>query len=187
LIPLAIADSGKVARCDGAPMRPGVVMKNGMWKLGLAVALAAALPVMAKAPEQPQVESVSPHRWLGPAKAIHLAKTNSRPVAGVFVITVANTGRIGDKVYLNSKPDYKDPACLTFELQPHMLHELEAKLGGDVQEMLAGKTVAVWGAVKRVPIVNEDAPKKIIYFQTHVFVSDPNEVRIVPADLEASD
>jgi hypothetical protein len=165
-------------------------VKASLAKLAVALALATAMPAIpavAKAPETPEVERVSPHRWIGPAKAIRLVKTNSMPVAGVFVITVQATGRIDNKIYLNSKPDYKDPACLTIEIQPVALRELADRLGGDVQEKLQGKTIAVWGAVVRVPIAMDDAPKKVVYQQTHVIVTDPKEVRIVSADEQPVD
>ena len=144
------------------------------------MALTAATPP-ATTPDDSQVGRTSPHRWIFPAKAIRLAR-DAAPVAvaGVFVMKVEGTGSDRGTVFLNSKADYKDPACLTIRIQASLVPELEQRFGGDLQSALKGKRVVVAGAAKRIPIHMESTPRKVEYYQTQVVVVDAREVRIVP-------
>lgn len=95
-------------------------------------------------------------RMYAPGEAILLATKRhdetGRMLPGVFRMTVAATGRDGDRVYLNSIGDYRDPRCLTLRFVPKALEAFRAAHGMEPDAFFEGKDVTVVGIARRVRI-----------------------------------
>jgi hypothetical protein len=120
---------------------------------------------------------------IAPADAIRLAlDADPAGVPGTFAFEVVATGAIGESVYLNSYPDYRNPQNVTVEIYRSAAAVLREKLGPDLEAALKGRTVVVTGVVRRVPIFvgGPPKPKTPAYFQTHVKVHDAAQLRVAP-------
>ena len=120
---------------------------------------------------------------LTPFQAIlSAAERPEEGVTGVFRMEVRGGGRQDDFLYLNSEADYRDQRCLTLALPQSAALALEHKLGGDPTVALKGKTLRVTGTAKRTTIGfrNNGVMTDKYYYQTHVLITDPSQISIVP-------
>ena len=119
---------------------------------------------------------------LVPLQAIALA-ADAAPVGvrGVFELQVLASGRQGAYLYLNSEADYRDQRCLTIEIAPDAVRQLEAEHGNPLPEFFQGRHIRVAGEAIRTKIFfshNGRVTEKY-YYQTHVRVTDPAQIEWV--------
>lgn len=120
---------------------------------------------------------------ISPREAIVAAADAApRGVPGIFAIHVAATGRIGGRVFLNSQGDYRDQRNLTIAIAPPAAQALTQRHGAAPEAFFRGRNIEVRGAASRVRIDFTDdrhRPTGLYYYQTHVAVTDPDQIRIV--------
>lgn len=109
-------------------------------------------------------------------------------VTGVFEFQVRGSGRDREFVYLNSEKDYRDQRCLTIRMTRGNAADLGRRLGMSVRQDLIGKRIRVHGTAKRERIIVSSSGRRtgIYYYQTHVYVADPEQVELVGAWQEPS-
>jgi len=120
---------------------------------------------------------------MAPREAI-FAAADAAPgaVPGTFVMHVTATGRVGPRIYLNSEADYRDQRNLSIAISPWAAQQLAHRFGGAPEARLRGRTIAVRGAARRTRIGifdNFHRPTGLYYYQTHVAVTDADQIRIV--------
>jgi hypothetical protein len=117
-----------------------------------------------------------------PAQAV-LAAAEAAPagIRGVFLVRVQATGREGERVYLNSELDYRDQRNMTVNIEPIAARPLARLHGAPADIFFRGRVIEVDGVARRVRIdfVDKGGPTGKYYYQTHVFVSNPAQIRIV--------
>jgi hypothetical protein len=104
-------------------------------------------------------------------------------VFGTFDVHVLSTGNENGKVFLNSESDYRDQRDLTVELVPSVAHDLEKIYGAPPETFFRDKHIAVTGQALRVTVWFFDSDghqSDKYYYQTHVLVATPNQIRILP-------
>ena len=101
-------------------------------------------------------------------------------VSGVFALQVKGTGTQDGFTYLNSELDYRDQRCLTIAISPGVAKQLETRFGAPVIVALKGRRILVDGiaARTRVDFITDDRPTGKYYYQTHVRVTNPEQIRI---------
>ncbi|AXK72195.1 hypothetical protein DWG18_07795 [Lysobacter sp. TY2-98] len=107
--------------------------------------------------------------------------------AGIFALEAKGGALLGGSAFLNSESDYRDQRCLTIEFTPEAVARYRQKHGSDPKQDLTGKTLLVAGFAKRVRIdfMNEmRMPSGAFYYQTHVIITDPDQVSVVDPDSE---
>jgi hypothetical protein len=115
-------------------------------------------------------------------EAIRLAaEAAPQGVEGVFAITVRAVGSQGDRVYLNSELDYRDPRCLTIALTPTAATTLRDRLGPDLRAALIGREIRVRGRAERKTIhfTANGVPTGKYYFQIHVDVDNVAQITLM--------
>lgn len=120
---------------------------------------------------------------ISPREAIVAAADAApRGVPGIFAIHVAGTGRIDGRVFLNSEADYRDQRNLTIAIAPPAAQALAQRHGAAPDAFFRGRNIEVRGAARRERIDFTDdrhRPTGLYYYQTHVAVTDPDQIRIV--------
>ncbi|HMG46480.1 MAG TPA: hypothetical protein VK614_03365 [Allosphingosinicella sp.] len=120
---------------------------------------------------------------MGPREAIVAAADAApRVVPGVFAMRVTATGRVGPRIYLNSEADYRDQRNLTIAIEPWAAQQLARRYRGAPEPALRGHTIEVRGAARRQRIDfmnNFHRPTGLYYYQTHVRVTNADQIRIV--------
>lgn len=120
--------------------------------------------------------------WIEPPEAIRGAnEAPGRGMHGEFVLTVRNLDSYPDQSYLNSEKDYRDQRNLTIRMHTSIVPRLEKHLGVKFQE-LRGRRLVVRGIARRIRIdFADEAGKRTgkYYYQTHVEVFSPAQVRFV--------
>jgi hypothetical protein len=93
-----------------------------------------------------------------------------------YIMTVQGTGRENGRIYLNSQDDYRDPHTLTVEILPTALPAFKQAYGQDADTYFKGHRITVLGEAKRVTVWR--AESNTTYYQTHIVVSDPDQIKI---------
>lgn len=123
-----------------------------------------------------------------PRQAIEMA-ADAAPatVPGKFVLTVRATGREDDRIFLNSETDYRDQRNLTIVIPPLVSAMIVKKFGTPPDVYFAGKKITVTGEARRVKIVFtcSGLPTEKYYYQTHVELTDADDIEIVPVEAAA--
>lgn len=100
------------------------------------------------------------------------------PAPGIFALTVQGTGRQGDRVFLNSAPDYREPLNLTINFTPEAVQAFTKVYGAEPDVVLNGRPIEVRGYARKMRIAFRtngiDTGK--YYYQTHVIVDDPAQL-----------
>lgn len=106
------------------------------------------------------------------------ASAAPRPVYGLFWLRVQATGSIGDEVYLNSEQDYRDQRNITIVLRPAVAKALAKTYGANLPDVFLHHSMLVRGAARRVTIhfASEGQPSTKYYYQTHIVVTDPEQI-----------
>ncbi|HEY0626147.1 MAG TPA: hypothetical protein VGD10_05380 [Allosphingosinicella sp.] len=105
-----------------------------------------------------------------------------RAVPGIFAMKVSATGRNKKRVYLNSEQDYRDQRNITINIAPAAAERLARRYGAPADRFFMGKNIRVHGAARRERIDFVGAnlrPTGLYYYQTHVHVTDPDQISIV--------
>lgn len=150
-------------------------------RVSLTMLLAAALLAgCAGRPARPAQPAADAAPWIAPMQAVQLAAAASgRDVSGVFALTVQATGEDRGRLFLNSERDYRDPRNLSIAVDPQAEAGLAQRFGTPLQATLRGKRLLVSGAARRVRIdfTVDGKPSGKYYYQTHVRVTDPDQIR----------
>lgn len=120
--------------------------------------------------------------WISPPEAVHAANDDPhRGIRGSFVVTVQAVGEDERRIYLNTERDYRHQLNLTIALDRSLRDALQAQLGLPL-EQLHNHRLLVQGTARRVRIdfTPDGRPSGKYYFQTHVDVTDPRQVRLAP-------
>jgi hypothetical protein len=103
-------------------------------------------------------------------------------VKGSFDLRVQATDARDGKVWLNSEHDYRDQRNLTVVIPANVADSLRAKYGASPETFFRDKRIEVSGVARRATILFFDdagRPTGKYYFQTHVQVSDPAQIRLL--------
>lgn len=105
-----------------------------------------------------------------------------RPLPGQFAFIVKGSSRDGDRVFLNSAVDYRDPGTLTVVLPASVADGLARSTSAPMERDLLGRTIVVNGVARRVPIaiLRDGTRTGQTYEQTHVVITDASQIHIVP-------
>jgi hypothetical protein len=121
---------------------------------------------------------------LSPVEAVTYASYlgDKAGVAGVFDMPVVEIGQQAGLFYLNSEKDYRDRNCLTVALTPTAMQALAGTTNLEqARERLRNHRVIVRGVARQVRIVfsHDGRPTEKYYYQVHVRVTEPGQVRLV--------
>lgn len=86
------------------------------------------------------------------------------------------------RVFLNSERDYRDQRDLTIIIPSDVAKSLRTKYGASPETYFQGRHVEITGLAQRVTIRFFDGagrPTGKYYFQTHVQISDPAQIRLL--------
>jgi len=99
---------------------------------------------------------------------------------GEFLLTIKNSGKQSTRIFLNTQEDYRDRRNITVTLLPSFQQAFKAKYGEDIRSYYEEKTLRVKGEAKRMKVWFFSAGKRSqkYYFQTHIAVSDLNQISI---------
>ena len=143
------------------------------WGVGGVLAL-AVLAGCAQAPTQ--------DRTMTAGEAVEAAsRVNQRGVRGKFVFEVRAVGTNGQDSFINSELDYRDPRSLNVRLSPRVRDQLEARLGGKLDQVLVGRRVLVTGKAARVRVDLSQGATPIgkFYYQTHVHITAADQLTLI--------
>lgn len=128
-------------------------------------------------------QPVAPLIASSPQQAIMTAADAAPGVVMTTVdLRVNAVGKQNGVTYLNSELDYRDQRNISVVIAPAVLEKVEALFGGALDQAAAGKHIVVNGPTQRVTIWFFDkAGKKTdkYYYQTHIVVSDPSQIRLL--------
>ena len=97
-------------------------------------------------------------------------------------MTVIATGKEKGRLFLNSHEDYRDPRNLTIAIDGRAAELLRRQYKVDSFEFLVkGRAIEVDGVAMKEKIIfhANGRPSGKYYYQTHVRVSDPDQIRIL--------
>ncbi|HET9031502.1 MAG TPA: hypothetical protein VFN25_01220 [Dokdonella sp.] len=117
--------------------------------------------------------------WIEPIEAIRAANEDpAQGVRGEFIVTVKALDSSGGWSFVNSEQDYRDQRNLTIKMPTAMVPALEQNLGVKFSELM-NRRLVFRGVAKRVRInfTNNGLPSGKYYYQTHVQVEDPSQIR----------
>ncbi|MES2904433.1 MAG: hypothetical protein V4696_09640 [Pseudomonadota bacterium] len=132
-------------------------------------------------------QTAPPPRFAGgqviePALAVMAAADAApRGYAGRFGFVVRRADMVGPRLFLNSYPDYRDQRNLSVAIAPAVLVTLRARHGNDLRSAFMGRSILVDGEARRerIDFTVGGRPSGKYYFQTHVAVTRPEQIRIV--------
>lgn len=119
---------------------------------------------------------------IAPALAVMAAAdAATRGFPGTFGFTVQRVDMVGPRLFLNSYPDYRDQRNLSVAIDFRVLPALRDRYGQNLQAAFLHHEIKVIGIARRTRIdfTNDGKPSGKYYFQTHVRVSDPDQIKIV--------
>lgn len=119
---------------------------------------------------------------IAPALAVMAAADAApRGFPGTFGFTVMRADMVGPRLFLNSYPDYRDQRNLSIAIDFRALPALRERYGKDLGAAFMGQEIRVTGIARRTRIdfTTNGKPSGKYYFQTHVRVSDPDQIRII--------
>lgn len=129
-----------------------------------------------------QAAGAADYPRIPPAQAVELAASDPvNGVNGVFEFTVRGSGKDRRFVYLNSERDYRDQRCLTVTMTRGNAAKLAVRVGGSPQKALVGRRIRVTGTARRtrINIYSDRSRTGLYYYQTHVFVTDPDQIELL--------
>lgn len=107
---------------------------------------------------------------------------------GVYALKVQGggqgRGREAGQVFLNSESDYRDPRSVTVRFTPEAADAYRRKHGSAPDIVLRGKWILVYGYARqaRIDFTQAGMPTGKYYFQTHIVVTDPDQVAVHDPD-----
>jgi hypothetical protein len=119
---------------------------------------------------------------IAPALAVMAAADAApRGYPGTFGFTVMRADMVGPRLFLNSYPDYRDQRNLSVAIDFRILPALRDRYGKDLKAAFLNHEIRVVGIARRTRIdfTTDGRPTGKYYFQTHVAVTDPDQISIV--------
>lgn len=119
---------------------------------------------------------------IAPALAVMAAADAApRGHSGRFGFVVRRADIVGPRLFLNSYPDYRDQRNLSVAIDQNTVAALRRQLGPNLRSAFLGRTIIVDGEARRVRVdfTVHGRPSGKYYFQTHVPVTRPEQIRIV--------
>ena len=119
---------------------------------------------------------------IAPALAVMAAADAApRGYAGTFGFTVMRADMVGTRLFLNSYPDYRDQRNLSIAIDFRVLPALRGRYGKDLRAAFLNHEIRVVGIARktRIAFTVDGRPTDKYYFQTHVAVTDPDQIKIV--------
>lgn len=179
-----LSNTGKFDEADTAWMQAAATMDGDP-----AGVVAAACHVGLAKPVLKALRDTRRGILLSPVQTVMFAaETAPEWLPGVFGLAVQGSGRGRGReegyVFLNSETDYRDPRSVTVRFTPDAATAYRARHGTDPDTALAGKTILVYGFARQVRIdfVRYGMPSGKYYYQTHIIVTDPDQVSIYDPD-----
>lgn len=131
----------------------------------------------------PQASAQYGPKVISPEMAI-LAAADQAPhgYPGRFGMTVVATGREKGRLFLNSREDYRDPRNITIAIDARAQRLLRMQYKVDsFEHLVKGRQIEVDGVAmkERIIFTAGGRPSGKYYYQTHVRVSDPDQIRIL--------
>jgi hypothetical protein len=116
--------------------------------------------------------------------AIAGAAAAKEGITGSFIMVVKSSGSDSGVAYLSSELDYRDQQCLSVAIKPEARTRFAKSYGKDPTDHLKGKTIIVTGTArkKKVYFVVNRIRTDHYYYQTHVDVSDIDQITIQTSD-----
>lgn len=143
------------------------------------VSARAAAAQNAQTPGRP--EYVEPRLYSAGEATETLAEAGTCCLPGRFAFIVKGVGRDGERIFLNSAADYRDPGTLTVVVTGPAARALTEQHGESPERRLIGKTIIADGVAMRVRInLLDDGSPTGFYFQTRVGVTRPEQIQVVP-------
>jgi hypothetical protein len=125
---------------------------------------------------------VSDGHVISPAFAV-MAAAEAAPngYPGTFGFKVARAEPVGSRFFLNSYPDYRDQRNLSVAIAGQALPALHRRYGADLQTAFLGRSIEIDGVAwrRRIDFTIDGRPSGKYYFQTHVDVTRPEQIRIM--------
>ena len=119
---------------------------------------------------------------IAPALAV-MAAADAAPAGfpGTFGFEVMRADFAGPRLFLNSYPDYRDQRNLSVAIDARAVPKFRSIYGDDLKSAFMGRRIEVTGVARRqrIDFTVDGRPSGKYYFQTHVRVSDPAQIRIV--------
>jgi hypothetical protein len=103
-------------------------------------------------------------------------------VNGLFDLQVRMIDSHDGRILLNSERDYRDQRDLTVVIPSDVAKSLRAKYGASPETFFQGRHIEITGLARRITIRFFDdvgRPTGKYYFQTHVQISDPAQIRLL--------
>lgn len=121
---------------------------------------------------------------IDPVQAIvYAAQSAPDGYPGRFGFTVRNADRNDyGIVYLNSEENYREQINISVQIHPDTVNNLAARYGRNWVNEVIGKSIEVDGRAMRRTIYfgdKETQEKPFYYYQTHIYVTDPNKLKIL--------
>ena len=117
-----------------------------------------------------------------PALAV-MAAADAAPAGypGTFGFTVLRADFVGPRLFLNSYPDYRDQRNLSIAIDPRAIPALRNAYGQDLKSAFLNREIKVQGVARRqrIDFTTDGKPTGKYYYQTHVIVREPEQIRIV--------
>ena len=107
------------------------------------------------------------------------------PLARQWVeMDVCGSGEDRRHGFLNSQQDYRHPDSLNVELLPTVRARLAQRIGGDPVDVLLGRRIAVYGAVRqvRIDLYENGVRTEHFYFQTQMRLQSAQHLRLLEAE-----
>lgn len=119
---------------------------------------------------------------IAPALAV-MAAADAAPggFPGTFGFKVLRAEQVGSRFFLNSYPDYRDQRNLSVAINGAAALALRQRYGADLRAVFLGKSIEVAGIARRrrIDFTTDGRPSGKYYYQTHVDVTQPDQIRIV--------
>lgn len=119
---------------------------------------------------------------IAPALAV-MAAADAAPAGfpGTFGFEVMRAEFAGPRLFLNSYPDYRDQRNLSVAIEGRAVPMFRRIYGDHLTSTFMSRRIEVTGLARRqrIDFTVNGRPSGKYYFQTHVRVTDPAQIRIV--------
>lgn len=148
------------------------------------VIAASCATIPAGAQDRPPIrppEYVEPRVYSATEAVRGVASSPTSGLFGQFAFVVKGWGRDDERIFLNSEADYRDAGTLTVALTGQAVAALRAQSGGS-PDRLVGRTIVASGVARRARINISENGRATgqFYFQTHVTISQADDIHLVP-------
>ncbi|CCQ10494.1 hypothetical protein PALB_13610 [Pseudoalteromonas luteoviolacea B = ATCC 29581] len=102
-------------------------------------------------------------------------------LAGQFQLTITQTSKHHNNIYLNTHDDYRDRRNVSVYIPSRLKNEIEMYYGQEPEGFFKGKTIVIRGEAKRkkISLICNGRETSIYYFQTHIDVSTLDQINVI--------